>query len=208
MCTKKSSAILAIVLLMLGVTACGRVSGFIAPEIEPPEDLIPAYIPEGFELISGFMIAGDPSVTESSADDRLSGDGGRIKIMLRSPSGEDVVGVHYQGEDQLILITRSPYPDGTLDLWKSAYEAQFIEPLGCDCPGLWQRETLRSHDEGIRSRLQKIQETRIIHGIPVAILETAEGWITVFIRGDDLLTVESGIDLAENLKIVASLLDG
>ncbi|HEY69667.1 MAG TPA: hypothetical protein G4O08_03685 [Anaerolineae bacterium] len=206
--TKRSIAIQSIALLMLGVAACGRKPVFIAPEIPPMEDLIPAYIPDGFELVSGFEIAGDSPLLDTSADDRLFVDNHRVKINLRSPMGEDVVGVHYEGQDQLILITRSPFPEGTLDLWISAFEGPFIEPCTCDCVHLRERVSLLRSDAGYRSRLPEVQETRIVKGTPVAILERPEGWITVFMRGDDLLTVESGIDLAENLKIVASLLDG
>jgi hypothetical protein len=206
--TKRSIAIQLIALLMLGVAACGRKPVFTAPEIPPVEDLIPAYLPEGFELVSGFEIAGDSSLQDSFADDRLFVDDHRTKIHLKSPVGEDVVGVHYEGQDHLILITRSPFPEGTLDLWKSAYEGSFIEPFTCDCPNLRERASLLRSNAGFQSRLPEVQETRIIKGIPVAILETPRGWITVFMRGDDLLAVESGISLAENLKIVASLLDG
>jgi hypothetical protein len=206
--TKKNTVILLIALLMLGATACGRTRGVIAPEIPAAEDLIPAYIPEGFELVSGFEIAGDSAIPDPSADDLRSSDSHRKTINLRSPVGEDVVGVYYQGKDQLILITRSAFPEGTLDLWKSGFEGSFGGPLDCDCPFLQKRAFPLSSDAGFRSRLPEVQETRTIQGTSVAILETPEGWITVFIRGDDLLTVESGISLAENLKIVASLLDG
>ena len=205
---KKNTVVLLIALLVLGAAACGRTREFIAPEIPPAEDLIPAYIPEGFELVSGFEITGVSAIPDPSADDRQSSIGQRKTLTLKSPVGEDVVGIYYQGKDQLILITRSLFPEGTLDLWESGFEGSFTWLLDCNCPLLRGRASELSSDAGFRSRLPEIQETRIIQGTHVAILQSPEGWITAFIRGDDLLTVESGISLAENLKIVASLLDG
>jgi hypothetical protein len=47
----------------------------------------------------------------------------------------------------------------------------------------------------------------MVDGIPVAILSKPEGWLTVFVRAGDLLTVEGAISLDDNLKIVSSLLE-
>ncbi len=46
--------------LLALLTACSSKGKFhfIAPENEPPADLQPAYLPEGFELVSGFKITG------------------------------------------------------------------------------------------------------------------------------------------------------
>ena len=106
------------------------------------------------------------------------------------------------------MITKSHFSDGTLDLWRTAYETSQPVLFDCACADL------RLFPEGFPARVAEVQEERAIGGTRVAILKGPGGWITVFVRGDYLLTVESGlpleddgISLEENLKIVASLLE-
>jgi hypothetical protein len=197
-----------LILLAVILTACGRQAPqFIAPEIEPPPDLIPSYVPQGFKLISGFQLDYDNSVatiTSSDEDERVFP--GRKLLapffLLKSPAGNDILGVHYQDREHLLLITKSAFPDGSLELWQEAYEAPFrcIEDCECDCDCF---ELVIGVP--IPFRAAEIQEVRTIAGTQVAILKNPGGWVTVFMRGDYLLTVESDISLEENLKIVASL---
>lgn len=63
----------AIGLMALTVTGCGPGVGFSAPEIDPPADLIPGYVPEGFELVSGFELQGGVARVGGAAE----ADGGR-----------------------------------------------------------------------------------------------------------------------------------
>jgi len=186
--------------------ACSCSPKFVAPEIEPPADLIPGYVPEGFKLVSGFQLNGEVNFP-------IATDGNEVAFFLRlregnpffelkSPKGNDILGVYYQGKDQLILISKSYYPEGSLDLWLAAYEASLPKPCECECPGFLRLDAIPFH-----GRLTEMQEIRTIDGTRVAILKGPLGWTTVFVRGDYLLTVESRISLDENLKIVASLLD-
>ena len=194
------------VLLVCILSACGSRPQFIAPEIDPPADLIPGYVPEGFKLVSGFQLAGEVKLSVTSAGEDVSQFVRLQGFDMKSPNGNDIQGVYYQSKDQSILITKSYFPAGNPDLWRTAYETSFPRP--CECV------LLRFESKLFSARFTEIQEERTIGDTRVAILKAPGGWITVFVRGDYLLTVESGfilehggISLEENLKIVASLLE-
>ncbi len=139
--TKYSPQMLLIFLLAAMLAACGHQTKFIAPEIEPPPDLIPAYVPEGFKLDSGFQL-------DYEELDKLDGarafavDGDRPfgiarvildpLLSLKSPAGNDILGLHYQDGDKLLLITESYFPGGTLNLWRTGYEAVLSHDSGCN----------------------------------------------------------------------------
>jgi hypothetical protein len=199
-CPLKLSLLLLLASLLV---ACGSRLKFSAPEIEPPADLIPAYVPEEYKLISGFqLIAEDMFPADIFGDGVLGGRMGGVNPFfdLKSPNGYNIQGVYYHGKDHLILITKSYFLGGTLDLWRTDYEASRPEFGPCECAGL------RLAPELFPARFAEIQEERTIGETSVAILKGPLGWTTVFVRGDYLLTVESGISLDENLKIVTSLL--
>ena len=204
---KFPNLILLSVLLLTVLSACGPKVKFVAPEIDPPTDLIPTYVPKDFELISGFRIETETFLTRSAlnrVDDRLPCAENLIDsfFSLKSPAGNEVLGVNYQTRDQLLLITKSSFPSGNLEAWKTAYEASYANHCDCDCPCL---KIALSAPMPIR--VADFQEIRTVGETPVAVLKNTSGWITVFIRGDNLLTIESGISLEENLKIVTSLLE-
>ena len=191
-----------LMLLACILPACRPNPKFVAPETDPPADLIPGYVPGGFELVSGFQLPGKVIFPATSDGDDIS-DFLRIRdFNPKSPNENAIQGVYYQGKDHLILISKSYFPEGNLDLWRTAYEAS--RPKPCECAGF---PGLRLDTETFPVRIYEIQEERTIGETRVAILKGPLGWITVFVRGDDLLTVESGISLEENLKIVASLLE-
>lgn len=197
-----------LILLALILTACGRQAPqFIAPEIESPPDLIPSYVPQGFELISGFQLDNDnleATITSTDGSERVFPDW-KLRdpsFSLKSPAGNNILGVHYQDGDKLLLITKSAFPDGNLELWQEAYESPFRCDDDCECDCF---EFVIGVP--IPFRAAEIQEVRTIAGTQVVILRNPSGWITVFMRGGDLLTIESGISLEENLKVVASLLE-
>jgi hypothetical protein len=213
----KTQSVLAysmMLLLACVLSACGpRRPKFIAPEIEPPADLIPSYVPEGFQLVDGFQLEG--GVTTATQD--LSRLVGRVGFDLKSPAGNEIQGVYFQKENQLILITKSYYPGGTLDDWRAAFEEPLPKPLGlepeCDCECRPAR-LARPDPELFPSRFGEIREERTIGETRVAVLQSGGHWVAVFMRGEYLLTVESGsaleqsgIPLEENLKIAASLLE-
>ena len=191
-------------LLMSQVTeslaACSHPPLFSASEIDPPPDLVPTYVPQGYELASGFQL---PPASEFPSvfgdDDALS-----VRIPgfdLKSPAGNDIQGVYYQGKDGLIVITKSSFPGGTLQQWREAYTTSQPGPCKCEFPAL------RLQDLSLAFRLREVKEERTVDGTQVAILATPEGWLSVFVRGNDLITVESAVSLDENLKIVSSLLE-
>jgi hypothetical protein len=204
MYTNRKFTIVLLVLLAGLLSACDSGIKFIAPEIEPPTDLIPSYVPEGFELVSGFQLSADITLPEFTVGDESSLIGRLLEgdryFDVISPNGNDIQGVYYQGKEQLILIAKSYFPEATLDDWLTAYEAAELKPTGCECAGL-----LRLDDIPLPSRFVEFLEERTLNGTRVAILKGPLGWITVFVRGDYLISVESGISLEENLKIVASL---
>jgi hypothetical protein len=206
MFTKIKSTLPLFIFLVIILAACDTGPKFVAPEIDPPADLIPGYVPEGYTLTSGFQLT-----TDIFSADIALGDTGRmvgrmmlgdITFNLKSPTGNVVQGIYYKGKQHLILITKSYFPDKSLDDWLAVYEESQPKPCECDCPGL-----LRLDAFPLPSRFDEFQEERTIYGTRVAILHGPLGWTTVFVRGDYLLTVESGISLDENLKIVASLMN-
>lgn len=205
-----------LVLVAVLLTACGQgAPQLVAPEIAPPADLIPAYVPDGFELIKGYQLqkvefearefpaeAGegdkDKRVDWAACDLDLSG----AFFDFRSPAGNDIQGLHYQSKDKLLLITKSSYPDGSLDAWRSAYEPTEKETSECNC------ECIASVvGFPMSPRRAEIKEVRTIGDTQVAILEMGGTWITIFVRDEYLLTVASSISLEENLKVVESLLE-
>lgn len=205
MYTRFKYALPLFILLAGLLVACGSQAKFVAPEIAPPDDLIPAYLPDGFELISGFELPGELTSLQLSTGDEASffvrPRRGIPFFEGKSPAGNVIQGVYYQGKEYLLLITKSYYPNGDMDKWLVAYNAGLPEHCDCDCayfPHLDSRPFLE--------RNNKIHKVSTIDGTRVAILEVPQGWSTFFIRGDYLLSVQSGISLEENLKIVTSLL--
>jgi hypothetical protein len=185
------------ILLIFTISACGIKSkpDFIAPEIDPPADLIPSYIPEGFELVSGFQLPGTTDMPGFI----------RIKFFnVKSANENDIQGVYFRSQEHLLLISKSFYPGGTLDLWLAAYKAAQARHDFCECEITFGRGAILPP---LRV-LPDLQEERSVNGHRVVVLrnESLVSWTTVFVRGDDLITVESGISLDENLKVVASLL--
>ena len=216
--TKFSLQVPLIFLLATMLAACGSRTQFVAPEIEPPADLIPGYVPKGFELVKGYQIKpGDFDERRVFADAEHRDEDTRpicdlhlqaSLFDLQSPSGNDILGIQYQDGDRLLLITKSYYPAGSLDLWRAAFGEDEEDARDCDgyCPcgcvgiALGRMPVLFRDGE--------IQDVRTVGGTQVAIVDQGLlGTITVFLREDYLLTVEGGISLEENLKIVASLLD-
>jgi len=189
-------------MLLVGILpACSQPQKFVAPEIGPPADLIPDYVPGGVTLGGGYQLSGKDIFRAISGGEDVPQFARMNDFNLKSPKGNDIQGVYYQGKDHLILISKSYYPEGTLELWRTAYEASSPKPCECECV------KLRLNTIPFPPRIAEFQEERTIDGRRVAILKGPLGWITVFVRGDYLLTVESGISLEENLKIVASLLE-
>lgn len=200
MYTKHKFTMLLLMLLIGTLPACSHSPKFEAPEIEPPVDLIPSYVPEGFELGSGYQIPAESLFPAISGGDDIS-QFGRIRgFDLKSPKGNDILGVYYTDGDHLILISKSYFPQGTLDLWLAAYHGSELE--SCEC----NKGDLRLTFQLSPVPFDEIQEERTIDGTRIAILKAPLGWITVFARRDYLITVESGISLEQHLKIVASLL--
>lgn len=189
--------------LLAACTSTGQ--KFVAPAIDPPADLIPGYLPVGFTLIQGFKFTRHEDVTlepgnENGGDFILHLKLGDPLFAMKSPNGDPIQGVYYQGKENLILITKVSYPGGTLDTWRAEYEESFSRPCECSCL------ELRIAESPLFERMNQIQEVRTIGTTQVAVLQGVLGTATVFMRGDDLLVVESGLSLEENLKIVESLL--
>jgi hypothetical protein len=200
---KHKFAIPLFVLLACCLTACGSRQKFVAPEIDPPDDLIPAYVPKGYKLISGFQLLGeDKFLANGRGDNALIVPTEEFHSFydLKSPTGNVIQGVYYQGKDHLILITKSYFPDGSLEIWRKNYEASNLKFDECECGCLCRHLRL------FPIRFYELQEEHTIADAQVIVLKGPLGLLTVFVRGDYLLTVESGISLDENLKIVASLL--
>jgi hypothetical protein len=205
MYTKLKILIPLLICYIVFLVACGSEPKFVAPEIAPPTDLIPGYVPEGFELVSGFQLLADNIWPEFTGGSEIGLLAPLLKgdhfFNLKSPDGKDVQGIYYQGKENLILITKSYFPNGTLDDWLAVYEKFQVKPFDCECAGIVRLEALP-----LLSRFEELQGVRTIDNTRIAILQGPLGWTTVFVRGDYLLTVESGISLEENLKIVTSLL--
>jgi hypothetical protein len=201
MVTKKRFGLSLLILLGCLLAACSQGPKIVAPEIEPPADLIPGYIPQSFELGAGFQLdGGNEWLSGLSEEDapRFA----RVKgHNLQSPAGNDILGVYYKNGEHFILITKSSFPGGTLDLWQTAFEESQPKPCDCDCA------EIRLDVFPLPPRFPQIQEERTIKETLVAVLKGPFGWTTVFVRGEDLITVGGGISLEENLKIVSSLLE-
>lgn len=202
---KLKSTIPMLVVFVIVLVGCDARVKFVAPEIDPPADLIPGYVPEGFELISGFQIPGDlmSELTLGEAAGIVS----RLKtgdyfLDVKSPARNVIQGSYYRDKQHIILVTKSYFPGGTLDDWLTIYNDAQPKPCDCECTDFIRLEALP-----FPARFEEFQEERTIDGTRVAILNGPSGWITVFIRGDYLLTVESEISLEENLKIVSSLIN-
>jgi len=211
MYTKSKLTILLFVLLACSLAACGSKNRFVAPEIDPPADLIPDYVPEGYELMSGFQIK------VSNFNARLAIFEGDNRIVygtpiivpffeFKSPAGNELMGVYYQNKDRLLLITKSYFPDGSLDEWQETFDASHEDPCDCDCncgcPCLQ-----LAFDPPFPSRGAEVQEIRTVGNTQVAVLQNPNGWVTIFVRDEYLIAVEGDLSLEENLKIVASLLN-
>jgi hypothetical protein len=218
---KFKTALFTIAALACLLSACApRRPTFAAPEIEPPADLIPSYVPEGFTLGNGFQLEADGKAIPEGFSRLIP----RLGFDVKSPAGNDIQGVYYQNENQLILITKSYFPGGTLDLWRAAFEESLPKPCECECERTCECgqdsecacrpiRPARTGPDLFPGRFKEFQEERTIEGTRVAVLNSGGRWITVFMRGEYLLTVEgglarddNGIPLEENLKIVASLL--
>jgi hypothetical protein len=194
-------------LALLGLlTACGSTPEFVAPEIEPPEDLLISDPPEGYALVSGFELEAEgPQVRGSlpDGDRRLQW---QVEFTgsfssLRSPAGNVIEGVYYQSSEGLLIITKSNFPNGSLEEWRSGYLPVIVVANDCLFP-----KTTAAGMPFIESRMPEIAETRTVEGVEVVVLEKpAGGWITVFMRGDYLLTVEGALSLEETLAVVTSL---
>jgi hypothetical protein len=182
------------------ITACSHQTKFVAPQMEPPSDLIPSYVPDGFEFGYGFQLPGGITWQEAVYGGKLPVSSRTRGFNLKSPDGNDIQGVFYQGKAHLILITKSYFPGGTLDAWRTAFEASG-EPV-CECGGF----ELRLNAGFSLSRRIEVEEERSINGTRIAVVKEPMGWITVFVRDDYLVTVQNGISLEENLKIAESLL--
>jgi hypothetical protein len=192
-------------LVAIFLTSCSTQQKFSAPEIDPPEDLIPGYVPAGFTLVSGFQLDGEIHLEEFSAN----GESGRFGMMSignlfyqnKSPAGNAIKGVYYQGGDQLILITKSSFPQGSLELWKESFNASLPGQCECDCIN-----NIRLDFSNLPKRSFELLSDETVNDTQVAVLKGPMGFLTLFMRGEELTAVESGISLEENLKIVSSLL--
>ena len=96
---------------------------------------------------------------------------------VKSPSGNIIQGVYYQGKDHLILIAKSYFPGGTLDLWRANFEASRPELGECACARLCLSPML------FLSRFVEIQEEHTIADAQVIVLKGPMGLTTVFVRG-------------------------
>jgi hypothetical protein len=209
MYTKHKLTMYLLILLAGVLSGCSSTPKLVAPEIDPPADLIPGYVPEGFDLVEGYQVEAQDFIAPTfSTDDEDSDEDARIicdvdmsaiSFDLRNPAGNDTLGVHYQNGDSLLLITKSYYPGGSLETWRTAYEASG-STAGCNCECF-----AFAIQPPVPLRDEQIQEERTIDGTRVAILKGARGWTVVFVRGDYLIAVESDISLEEILKVVASL---
>ena len=220
-------------LLLAFLAACGQKKIFYAPEIEPPADLIPGYVPEGFKLMGGFQLEMGEIATRievGKGEHRVTW----IKELdmpffdLKTPARNDLLGLYYQKGDRLLLITKSYFPGGTLEAWREQYEASLHGKLscncdrdcdcdsgcdcdcdcgcGCDCCYCLRGGMQFMLDFPLALRLAQLQEVRTIGDREVAILlNSRSGYISVFVLDDYLVAVEGGFPLEENLKILESL---
>ena len=224
MITRSKFVPVLLVLLAFAISACGVKSKtkFVAPEIKPPADLIPAYLPDGFKLFQGFQVLAGEAKARLFPDD--SRDCPRQTIVqravcclelpdlffgLKSPASNEILGISYQNGDQLLLITKSYFPGGSLDLWRTNFEKgkkDNTQDCNCNC-GCCPCRFFFAGPLPFPFRHGEIQEVRTVGETQVAIVDQGlMGMNAVFVRGDYLLTVESNLPLEEVLKIVESLL--
>lgn len=204
MCTRYKLYFPLFMLLACVLVGCDSGPKFAAPEIDPPSDLIPAYLPKGYKLVSGFQL-----IPDSELQLRIFGDGlltahrkgFRNLYNLKSVNGNVIQGVYYRGKHHLILITKSYFPGGSLAQWRADFEASNLDLSECECLNRCWFPRLALF------RFYEIQEEHTLSGVQVIILKGPMGLVSAFMRGDYLLTVESGISLDEILKIVTSLLE-
>jgi hypothetical protein len=203
---RSNCKVIAIGLVALGLWGCSPGVQFVAPEIEPPADLIPGYVPEGFELVSGFELMTEAvrgPLEGSGQDARGIFPAGLVGPLeaARSPSGNSIQGIQYRHGDSLLLITKSAFPGGDLDLWIEALQRAGPHGLAnCECATQALPGTIR-----LPQPVQIVAELDV-DGTPVAMVDGLRGRLTVFVRGDDLLTIQAAISQEETLKIVESLL--
>lgn len=78
------------------------------PYLEAPENLVPSYIPDGYDLLGSFVYA------ISELDFAELG-------TLYSPTGSDITVVDFSNEDQPepIRISYADFPNGTLEEWEA-----------------------------------------------------------------------------------------
>lgn len=202
-----------LVLLVPLLAACGGSHRqFSAPEIDPPVDLIPAYVPEGYELVAGFEI----EVGDLSGRFVAIGDDGRIfcgadlilpLFVIKSPAGNDILGVYYEDdEDGLLLITKSSFPGGSLESWQAAYEAAYADDCDCDCD--CDCCLAIAVDAPFPVRAAEIREIRTVGDTQVAVLDSElGGTVAVFVRDGHLIAVDGDLLPEEHLRIIASLLE-
>jgi hypothetical protein len=205
------------VLLVPLLAACGgQERHFSAPEIDPPSDLIPGYIPEGYEMVAGFEI----EVSDMSGRFLATGDDGRVFcgegliipfFVIKSPAGNDLLGVYYEDDDDgLLLISKSSFPGGTLEAWRTNYEEAVSAPCesDCDCDCCCCNCIAFAIDGWPIPLRAEILETRTVGDTQVAVLESEfDGLITVFVRDGYLIAVEGDLPLEEHLRIIESLLE-
>ncbi len=225
--TKSKFLLILFVLLTSALSACGGKAKikFVAPEIDPPADLIPAHVPEGFKLIQGFRITVDGVKARLFFDDPEDcGEGSCVHRLvcrldltdiisgLKSPSGNDILGVYYRAGEHLLLITKSYFPGGSLDLWRTYLEGDQDHITqdsnrDCDCASECPCVIIADVPLPFPLRHAEIEKVITVGETQVAVVNQALlGTTAVFVRGDSLLTVESDIPLEEILQIVESLL--
>ena len=191
------------------LASCSSTTKLVAPEVEPPADLIPAYLPDGYKLVKGYQLSAIPSERWFDAD-QPPGDDPMVRVAqamgkpvdvlnLYNPAGKDVFGVQFQKGEKHLLITKASYPGGSMDLWLSTYAGSTSSNQSGEmsCPPM----IIPSLDFR-----DKLTEVRTLQNSQVAILQGPLGWKAVFVKGDDLLTVQGDISLEEILKIAESLI--
>jgi hypothetical protein len=212
--TQSIVQVLFFLLLVPLLAACGSHRQFVVPEIDPPSDLIPGYVPDGFKLVKGYQIKPEEfeasrffaGAEDCNEDTRLVCGLGLSDSFfdLQSPAGNDILGLHYQDGDNLLLVTKSYYPGGSLDLWRAAYEASYKDDLDCGCNCF--QFAMNMPFPPLPLRFAEIQEVHTVGETQVAVLDGPLGLIAVFMRGDYLVSVEGDLTSEELLRIVESLL--
>lgn len=152
---------------------------------EPPKEMIPGYIPDGFELDSSHEMSFDKD--------------GRDPSSYHSPLGNSIMSLHYENGDEIICINASDFPGGTLESWLEIYQSTPFD----DCECLPRRG---GEELSISNRSPEIVEEQMIGDTPVVVLEGPIGWAVAFVHNDQFWLVEGTVSLKELLKVVESLL--